>query len=263
MPPLSELQGDFAAAAMNPAAPVPASVTSHTGAPPVKRFNVYRNNIHAGLIAVLEGRFPVVARLVGAEFFAATARVYIELHPPRSPILMEYGATFAAFLEGFEPVADVPYLPDVARIEWAWSAAYYAADAEPLAIEELGKIPPDEAGAMTFVLHPSVSTVRSRYPVVTIWSANCADGEPGPIDAGSGGEDAMILRPEMTVEVRRLPAGGADFIDALAQGRTLGQAAAAASRAAEAFDLQANLAGLFGSGAFCAVRTGDDCLADA
>jgi len=251
---LSEMQAAFALAVTHAGAAVPAPVTSHADPRPRKRFNVYRNNIHASLTNVLAGRFPAVRRLVGEEFFAATARAYIAERPPRSPILMQYGETFAAFLETFEPVQDVPYLPDVARIEWAWSMAYYAADAGPMARETLEHIPPEHIARSTVTLHPGLSVVRSRFPAVTIWTANTGDDEPEPIDAGSGGEDAMILRPASHVEVRRLPSGGAVFIEALARGETLEAATHTTLDEAKDFDLQANLAGLFASGAIVAVN---------
>ena len=60
------------------------------------------------------------------------ARAYALAEPPRSPVLMDYGAGFADFIAGFAPAASLPYLPDVARIERAWREAYHAADAEPL-----------------------------------------------------------------------------------------------------------------------------------
>lgn len=249
MPQLSETQAHFAAAICDAENAVPDQITSHAAARPAKRFNVYRNNIHASLIGVLEGRFPAVSRLVGTEFFAAMARVYINEHPPRSAILMEYGETFAEFLESFEPVSDVPYLPDVARIEWAWSFAYYAADAEPVDPEELQALAPDAIGDIAFALHPSLSIVCSRFPAVTIWEANIGEQEPAPIDAGAGGEDAMILRPHSDVEVRRLPAGGASFIKVLQAGKSLAGAVVVAEQSAPGFDVQANLAGLFASGA--------------
>lgn len=254
MQPLSETQARFAAAIHDADMEVPDPVTSHATARPPKRFNVYRNNIHASLIGVLEGRFPAVSRLVGTEFFAAMARVYINDHPPRSPILMEYGQTFSEFLESFEPVVDVPYLPDVARIEWAWSFAYYAADAEPVEPETLQALPPETIGDLSFTLHPSLSVVCSRFPAVTIWTANVADEDPPPINAGAGGEDAMILRPYSKVELRHLPVGGAVFIKSLKTGHTLAKASAKVREAASGFDLQANLAGLFSSGAVIAVQ---------
>jgi hypothetical protein len=60
------------------------------------------------------------------------------------------------------------------------------------------------------------------------------------------GEDALITRPELDVELRRLPPGAAVFLTRLAGGEFLGNAAAAAFEAALQFDLAVNLAGLFG-----------------
>ncbi len=62
------------------------------------------------------------------------------------------------------------------------------------------------------------------------------------------GEDALIARPCLEVEVRRLPPGGAAFLLALAAGRPLGEAAEAALADDPDFDLSCNLAGLIGSG---------------
>lgn len=249
MKPQSEMQRDFAAAIVDPEAPVPAPVTSYASARPIKRFNVYRNNIHAGLRGVLEGRFPATLRLLGDEFFAGTARAFIDAHPPRSPILMQYGEAFAGFLENFEPVADLPYLPDVARIEWAWGVAYHAADADPADPAALEGLAFDRISDAVFTLHPSLGLVCSRYPALTIWTANVGEAEPEPIDAGSGGEDALIIRPGSHVEVRRLPEGGAAFISALKGGARLADAAQAGGAVTGEFDITSNIAGLFQCGA--------------
>ncbi len=248
MPTPDDAQAAFARAVLDVDQPVPEGVRSHLRTRPLKRFGVYRNNILMSLTGVLQGRFPVVSRLLGDEFFCAAARAYVSLSPPVSPVLMRYGATFADFLDNFEPVDDLPYLGDVARLEWAWSQAYHAADQRPLGVEAFQQVPPGRAENLIVAFHPSVHLVRSRFPVVTIVSAHSGDEEPEDIDAGSGGEDALVVRPRLSVEIRRLPAGGAAFIADLAGGRTLGQAALAASRETAAFDFEANLAGLITSG---------------
>ena len=256
MPSLSETQSTFARAVLDADRSVPGDVRSHLRPRPKKRFGVYRNNIYASLIDVLQGRFPVVARLLGEEFFRAMARVYVENHPPVSPMLMKYGVSFAEFLDGFEPVDDVPYIGDVARLEWAWNEAYHAADRAPVGPAEMQGMAPESAESLTFELHPSLRIVRSKYPVITIWTANSEGGEPDRIDAGAGGENALVIRPELSVEVRALPAGGADFIEALVAGAALADAATTALQTAEEFDLQTNLVGLLESGAVCAMRAG-------
>lgn len=252
MPSLSEIQDHFAKATLDADAVVPQSVKSHLRKQPAKRFNVYRNNIYSTLIDVLQARFATVARLVGEEFFRATARVFVEEQPPTSPVLMRYGGTFGDFLDAFEPAAGLPYLGDIARLEWAWSQAYHAADATPLGPDDLTRIPPEQVAGLSVTLHPSVHVVRSAYPIVTILAAHGEEDDPEEINLGAGAEDALVIRPALSVEVRKLPPGGAVFIESLATGATL-EAAAQAALDGGPFDLQVNLTGLFGSGAVCAL----------
>ena len=62
------------------------------------------------------------------------------------------------------------------------------------------------------------------------------------------GEDALVIRPHLDVEVRLLPPGGAAFLLALASGRPLAEAAEAALANHAGFDLTGNLAGIIGWG---------------
>ena len=124
-PELAGLQETFVHAVLRAGLLVPETVASMAGPSRERRIGVYRNNVKASLVAALVGAFPVVQRLVGEEFFEAAAFVFVEHHPPRSPVLAEYGAGFAAFLEGFEPARDLPYLADIARLEWARQQAFH------------------------------------------------------------------------------------------------------------------------------------------
>jgi hypothetical protein len=245
-------QDVFAAALLDPEQPVPAGVTSHTSAMPARRFAVYRNNVVVGLARALATRFPAVERIVGEEFFAAMARVFVIAHPPLSPLLMKYGDAFPDFIDGFAPAAQLSYLADVARLEAARTRAYHAADAEPLDPAQLQAIEPEALGGVSFLLHPSTEIIRSAHPIVTIWAMNAGETELGAIEDWRS-EDALIVRPHLDVEVRALPAGGAAFLDALRAGRPLAEAVDIATAESAQFDLAANLAGLIGSGLIVAI----------
>src|SRR5262245_37344384 len=80
-----------------------------SGTVPRKRFEIYRNNVVAGLTRALAIRFPATEKIVGEEFFAAMARAFVLRHPPTSPVLLNYGDDFSAFVEGFAPAKTVPY----------------------------------------------------------------------------------------------------------------------------------------------------------
>ncbi|AYG67922.1 MULTISPECIES: DNA-binding domain-containing protein [unclassified Rhizobium] len=246
-------QSKFAAALIDPDLAVPKGLTAWSGSEPSRRFGVYRNNVAIGLIGVLASRFPAAERIVGEEFFAAMAHEFIRLHPPRSPLLLAYGDDFPKFVEGFEPTREIPYLPDVMRLEAARGRAYHAADATSLDAALLTTIEPAGLADLAFVPHPSASIARSAYPAVTIWAMNTGEIELADI-ADWTGEDALVVRPQMIVEVHRLPPGGATFLERLFAGADLGSAFETALAEAADFDLSANLAGAFTAGAFMAIR---------
>lgn len=250
MPRLADRQRDFATALLNPALPTPPGLIGPDGEPSQQRFFVYRNNVVAGLTETLKDAFPAVCRIVGADFFRAIARAYVVSEPPRSPILFEYGAGFPDFIRSFGPAATLPYLSDVAGIERAWIEAYHSPEATPLEPSAFMAMEADCLPQICLLLHPSVRIVRSQLPALTIWRMNIDDGLSAPVDFTAAGEDALIVRPAADVEVRSLPPGGADFIDALAAGKSATEATRTAMTADCRFDLSANLSGLIGAGVF-------------
>lgn len=248
MPQLAERQRGFAAALLDAALPMPFGLVGPDGEPSPKRFAVYRNNVVAGLTEPLKAAFPAVHRIVGTEFFQAMARTYVVIEPPPSPILLDYGARFPEFIRGFEPAAVLPYLADVARIERAWTEAYHAPEAAPIDPTAFAALAPEEFSAVRFQLHPSARLVRSQFPALTIWQMNVGDGIPEPVDLAAG-EDGLIVRPLADVEVRSIPHGGFEFVQALADGSSVLTAMKAALMADHRFDLSTNLAGLMQAGA--------------
>jgi hypothetical protein len=242
----SSVQDNFAGALLDAERPVPRAVTSHTARKPDKRFAVYRNNVIVGLSEALRTQFPATEKIVGPEFFMGMARVFVATEPPRSPVLTSYGERFPAFIEAFPPAGELPYLADVARLEVARTQAYHAADTAPLDAAAW-RVDANALVGMRVTLHPSLRILRSAYPVVTIWSMNAGILEPASLEECAA-EDAVIVRPQAEVEVRKLPPGGSAFLEALATGTTLGEAAATAANSHTAFDLAVNLAGMIGAG---------------
>lgn len=241
----------FAAALRDPGRAAPPGLCCPDGSDPARRFRVYRNNHYAALIGALADGYPSVQRLVGEEFFRALAAAYARQHAPRSPVMHEYGGEFPDFIAGFPPAAALPYLADVARVDWAWLRAYHAADRQALPATELAPLADSPAVAeLRLELHPSLTVVDSDWPVVSIWEANRDAGDPRPLRfEHRSPEAAMVLRPGRLVRVHRLAGGGARFVRELQAGRSLGDAATAAIEVVPAFDLSLQLAALLQTGA--------------
>lgn len=257
-------QHEFAAALLDAERGVPLGLCAWNGSDPAPRFAVYRNNVVVSLMQALADGFPVVQQLVGDEFFAAMARVYACAHPPRSPVLTEYGDGFADWIADFEPAASLPYLPDMARLERARVRAFHAADALPLPADALTRhlAAPQRLAQAQLGLHLSLGVVRSAWAVASLWAAHQTDDAVaiGAVRLDQA-ESALVMREGDYVIVLPVPPPTAAFVQALAAGCPLREAAATASvlGGADPFDLAGSLALLIRHGALIAwLSPGDD-----
>lgn len=208
---------------------------------------VYRNNYRVGLIETLNLIYPVSGQIVGEEFMTGLAREYSKHHASHSGNLHRYGGSFGDFLQNFPPTQALPYLADIARLEWAVHRSYYAIDQAPLAAAALSGIDPEQFGQLRFSLTDSSRLLSSPWPVVSIWQGH-QPGQQLHVDLASGGEQALVSRHAGKVSVQASSPGMAALLLALQDGQPLGEAAGLALAAQDDFDLQAGLAQLFADG---------------
>lgn len=244
------MQPDFAAALLNPNAPLPAGLIDPKGRPAPRRFDVYRNNVTLSLIRVLQAGFPATGALVGEDFFAAMAREFLRAHPPKTRVMMLYGNEFAGFIAGFAPAAALGYLPDVARLEQAIRQSYHAGDAPPIDAAVFAGMGESQLMALRFGFAPTVHLLPSDWPIYSIWAANMQGG-PAP---KMGAEAVLVLRPAFDPIPHLLPQGASGVMAALMAGQCLRDACAAA---AGPFDLTELLTLLLSGGAITGILHDD------
>jgi len=220
---------------------------------PEARLNIYRNTLIGTLTTALRLSFPAVHHLVGAEFFERAARIFMEAQPPRSAYLNDYGEAFPGFLSGFAPAASVPYLSDVARLEWAVNRALHAIDVGPLDLSALSALDPADQSRIAFVPHPSIGLVEADYPVDAIWRAvlDQDDDALAKIDLQSGPVRLLVARRQGGIEVTRCSEPAWRFASALFASRPLEEAV----DAAPGIDASVLLADHLAAGRVTAFRT--------
>lgn len=189
-----------------------------------ERLAIYRRNLHSNWRAALADTHPVVERLVGPAFFGEAARRYALEHPSASGDLNRFGSGFAAFLGAYEHARELPYLADVARLEWAWHECFHAADAPTLDLAALAAVPPERHGEIRFALHPALRLVESAHPILAIWEANQPERDGTP-DRLEGADRVLVHRPHLDVEVTSLDAQAFAFLRAIDAGASFEDAA--------------------------------------
>lgn len=229
---------------MDAALPVPDGLTDGMGRPAGQRYAVYRNNIAVSLRDALETGFPAVAKLIGPENFSRAAGIYLRSQPPTTPLMMHYGASFPAFLEGIDALRPIGYLGDVARLDYAMRLSYHAADAPVFDAARLTGVSEDKLMQARFVLAPATQVLRSNWPVYAIYRFTLTPGSPKP---EATAQDVVITRPGFDPVPHLLPADGGAFLEALHAGQSFGDAL---NDAPDDFDLSATLTLLLQQGAF-------------
>jgi hypothetical protein len=167
-----------------------------------QRFDVHRNNVLHSLITALAEGFPSVLKLVGEPFFTAVAAAAVRASPPRHPVLLAYGAEFPDFLQHFPPLAGLPYLADVARIDGLRRRAWHAPDAAPIEPAALASLSIEAAAELRVGLHPSAAMLDSAHAARSIWQAQ-NDEAKAQFDPQRA-ESSLIWRRGEQVRVRSL-----------------------------------------------------------
>lgn len=260
MPSLPEMQTVFGGALRNDAAPShnPAlwALFTEPEALAERRLAAYRRNVIGNWRSALASSYPVLAQLLGAPRFRQVADQYIAAHPSRSGDLNDFGGELAVWLAASALSREQPYLPDMARLEWALLVAYGAADAAVFDLAALAEVPAAVQPNLRLHVWAGAALIESRWPLVDIWQAHQLAGEErdsalAAIDVLSPSAPCrtLVVRNEGRVLPLALTGSEAAFLSALRSGQTLAEAITAALNEDRTFNPGATLL------AFIAQRT--------
>jgi Putative DNA-binding domain len=237
---LAELQTAFRSACLGGDAPGLATLVDGAQIGADARLRIYRHHVFDSLTTALGATFSSVLSLVGEDFFRMLARTYIAQTPPSGPVLSEYGANFADFIERHERVRDLVYLADAARLDWALTRAYGSEGGAALTAAQLAEMAPEALGDLRLRLRTGVSLLRSAYPLDRIWSVS--HGKDGSsIDLASGGVELVVFQRDDDAAFSRLSHGEAALLAACDGATSLALALERASAADPSFDFVTTL----------------------
>ena len=224
MPPLADLQQDFARAILAGAMPDVALAPGHV--PAADAMRVYRNTVIGALVNALRLTYPSIDALLGEAFFDQAAATFAKAHPPASGRLAGYGEGFIAFLPGHVP--SLPYLADVARLDWAMERAAASPDAGiPYALDD----------RVTLEWPVSLALLTLNFPADEIKAALGDDAALATLSLDPRRREVLVWRKGGHVLTRAIRSPAARFVEAMLAGKgadaALAGAIAASPDAAE------------------------------
>jgi hypothetical protein len=175
---------------------------------------LHRNTALHGLINALRLSHPTVDGLVGEAFFDQAALAFAQEQPPAGVCLTGYGQGFAAFLRTYEFAAGLPYLADVARLDFALEA---------VAGQSVGQDGLElDLGQVLLTLDASLRIIALDYPAAAIRDAVEDDEDAlGLIDMTCRRHALALWREPGGAALRPLGPFAAAFLEALLDGGDL------------------------------------------
>lgn len=207
------------------------------------RLQIYQNNVVGSLTRAMQLTYPLIVILTGEGFAASLMRSFVRDNPPREACLARYGKGFDRYIESYAPARNLPYLADIARLEWAMNESFYAQDDSALHPSGLQNVPGCELADVTLQLRSSVRLLESGWPLLAIREFCLQDDrdESETLDLDQGGCRIMIYRPALSAEIESLDTTEYDFLKGIKEGRPLGYILESVLQTHPDFDFQAFL----------------------
>lgn len=130
---------------------------------------IYHHAYRARLVDALRGDYPTVHHWLGDEEFESLAHAYLRVHPSAHFSLRWLGAGLADFIEAWLVPEQAEPLAELARLEWAFTLAFDAPDADALTLAQMAQLPAQDWPTLRLMLLPSVQQVPCRHNSLALW----------------------------------------------------------------------------------------------
>jgi len=130
---------------------------------------IYRNNYIETGIRALSISFPTVLALLGEAAFRSIAKLYLINYPKDCFDWADYGAMFSEYLFDVDALADTPYIPEIAELDWRLNIIERQQDVH-FDAESFSLLQSCDAANLYFVPAPGLQTMNVLFPVQELYS---------------------------------------------------------------------------------------------
>jgi hypothetical protein len=247
-PSLAELERALAARILGGTDPaVERWVRVPAGADAGARLAVHTAGYPARVTESLREAFPATALILGDGSFASLGERYAAQLPAELRNLNDAGAALSAFLRS-DPLGDrLPFLPDLARLEWAVVECFHSELTEPFDASVCAGWGMDDWAEARVEFQPGMALVRSAWPIRELREARHRERSAIDVDLTDRPDRVLVSRRGFEVAVETVEAIEALAIERLLAGDRLGEVTAHLAAAGAEVDAVAHLFGRWAS----------------
>jgi hypothetical protein len=216
---LQALQQQMLRAVLAEHAPTPSIIRDHGIADARSRLEIYRHGYRIRLRDALKAEFAGLRSMAGQRFEAMLDK-YISAHPSEHYNIRWYGAGLAAFLDYAHPWRNRPQLADMARLDWAISVAFDAADETGASVADLSAVPPDAWPVLQLSLQKNLHVLDCHCNADAFRRAADHDHPRPRLRRFEQARQILVWRKDTAVHYRRLDNDEWHVLSAVLRGET-------------------------------------------
>lgn len=215
---LKDLQATFKRHLFNGDGGIVEHIVSMENANNEQRMSTYTNAYYGRLVETLAGDYPAVQALLGEEAFTAMCHEYIQAHPSTHYSLRWFGRYLPDFLADAAGSRELPFLAELANLEWTFVNGFDAADANVLDENAVTTIAPEFWPGITIEFHSSVHLVEYHWNIIELWRAVRDEEDVPAPEVFPKASTCLIWRQDLTTRYRILETDEAEALKAAMQG---------------------------------------------
>ncbi len=194
------------------------------GTPGDERMRVYAGGYLTRIYSALEEVFEATHQVLGDAVFHALAEDYARQFPSQDYNLSFAGRHLPEYLRSWKRAEALPFLADLALLEWRVCEAFHAFEQPAMNPAQLSAIAPDAYDHLQLFFQPSVSVVASAWPILDIWQARKVPRETININLIDRPQRVLIYRRDVQVVCEPINPAQQVLLGTLLQEKTLGDA---------------------------------------
>ncbi len=191
---------------------------------PKQRLQIYSYECSARFESVLAEDFPRVKALLGENRFGLLVRGYLEDYPSRSANLYDFGFHLSKFLSDY-PDDQMPFLSDVAAMEWAECEAWLTTEGSFLQADGLARLLNHDPDSLYLVPSASLRLCELSWPVETLWEVSVEQGASLPPSWIPDSHTVTVHWAFDGTRVKRIPIAEKRVLQAMVRGESLSRVA--------------------------------------
>jgi hypothetical protein len=187
------------------------------------RWRIYRDGYLIRLAEAIENDYAAIKRILGDGAFASLCSRYLAAFPPSSHDIGRSGVNLPEFLVTDALTSDLPFLPDLARFEWAMTEAVVAPDSPTCRSDTLVELAPELLLDLVISPCPGSVVIRSEWPLGDLWACRDKEDREISVDVIDRPSRILVFRRGLSVQWRAASKEEARFLESVSGGATLAE----------------------------------------